>query len=208
MALSTYSDLQTSISNFLHRADLASVIPDFIALAEADIYRRLRVSAMENSGSTTLSAETLALPTGFRELREIYIDTNPRVDLAFMPAMKMDQLYGGVSGTPRFYCVVGNTFKFAPVPDSSYTIDYVYYAAFDPLSTTSTNWLLTNHPDIFLYGSLMQSAPYIQNDERLKVWSALYEKGLEKAYIEDQKKIYSGPMEMRSDVYASDVSYR
>jgi hypothetical protein len=208
MALSTYSDLQTSTTNFLHRADLASVIPDLIALAEADIYRRLKISAMENSGSATLSAETLALPTGFRELRAIYLDTNPRTDLTFMPAMQMDRLYGGVSGTPRFYCVIGNAFKFAPVPSGSHTVNYVYYAAFDPLSTTPTNWLLTNHPDIFLYGTLMQSAPYIQNDERLKVWSSLYEKALEKAYIEDQKKIYSGPMEMRSDVYASDVSYR
>jgi hypothetical protein len=204
MALSTYSDLQTSITNWLHRADLSSQIPDFIALAEADIYRRLRVTNMENTGTDTLSAETLALPTGFRELRNIQLNTDPVILLKYMAPADMDMRYGGTSGKPMFYCIIGNEFQFAPVPDGSYTVQYTYWAAFDPLSTTSTNWLLTNHPDVFLYGSLIQSAPYIQNDQRLIVWEKMYEQALSRVILEDERKKYGGHLEMRPAVAGVD----
>jgi hypothetical protein len=204
MALSSYSDLQTSIKNFLKRADLDGVIPDFIALAEADIYRRLRVSNMENTGTTTLSAETLALPTGFRELRNIQLNTTPVTFLKYMAPADMDMRYGGTTGKPLYYCIVGNEFQFAPSPDGSYTLQYTYYKAFDPLSTTSTNWLLTNNPDVFLYGALKHSAPYIQNDPRIKLWEDLYEKALVRVEMEDKSKIWSGHLEMRPAVAGSD----
>jgi hypothetical protein len=205
MALSTYSDLQTSITNWLKRADLASVIPDFIALAEADIYRRLRVTNMENTGTTTLSAETLALPTGFRELRNIQLNTDPVTFLKYMSPADMDMKFGGVSGKPGYYCIIGNEFQFAPVPDGSYTVQYTYWAAFDPLATTSTNWLLTNHPDLFLYGALKHAAPYIQNDPRIVIWESLYEKALARAEVEDSKKKWSGHLEMRPQNARADV---
>jgi hypothetical protein len=204
MSLSTYSDLQTSINNWLHRSDLTSVIPDFIALAEADIYRRLRVTNMENTGTTTLSAETLALPTGFRELRNIQLNTDPVTFLKYMAPADMDMRYGGTSGKPLFYAIIGNQFQFAPVPDGSYAVQYTYWAAFDPLATTSTNWLLTNHPDVFLYGALRHSAPYIQNDPRIAVWEMAYEKAMARVELEDEKKKYGGHLEMRPAVAGVD----
>ncbi len=39
----TYTGLQASIAGYLHRADLTSNIPDFVALAEARIARDLRL---------------------------------------------------------------------------------------------------------------------------------------------------------------------
>ena len=35
-----------------------------------------------------------------------------------------------------------------------------------------TNWLLTKHPDVYLYGALLESAPYTKEDERINVWGA------------------------------------
>ena len=43
MALATYSDLKTSIANWLDRSDLTDVIPDFIALAETRHKRDFKI---------------------------------------------------------------------------------------------------------------------------------------------------------------------
>ena len=93
MALGTYSDLQTSIANWLHRADLSSVIPDFISLCEADFNARLRLSNMETRTTTTLSDDYLALPTGFRELRRMQLNTNPATVLRYITGPE------GIEGT-------------------------------------------------------------------------------------------------------------
>ena len=39
MTITTYATLKTAIADFLNRDDLTSVIPTFIALAEADMQR-------------------------------------------------------------------------------------------------------------------------------------------------------------------------
>lgn len=44
-----------------------------------------------------------------------------------------------------------------------------------PLSTTDPNWLITAHPDIYYYGALAESAPWLHDDARIPVWEALLE---------------------------------
>ena len=45
MSLTSYTELQQAIADWLERADLATRIPDFIVLFEAAANRRLRVRA-------------------------------------------------------------------------------------------------------------------------------------------------------------------
>ena len=73
MALNTYSGLQASIANFLARSDLGTEIIDFIALAESEINRELRIRPMETTISFTIDAETEALPTGFLGVRSFLL---------------------------------------------------------------------------------------------------------------------------------------
>ena len=75
MALSTYTELKTSIANWLNRTDLTSEIAeDFIVLAEKDFNSKLRIRKMNaTDASFTINAETVALPTGFLQLRDMYI---------------------------------------------------------------------------------------------------------------------------------------
>jgi hypothetical protein len=169
-----------------------TIIPDFVALCEADLNSRLRLSIMEDRATATISSEYAALPTGFLELRGIQLNTNPVASLSYMSPQDMDRIYGGTTGVPLFYAIVGNEFQFAPVPSSSYTAEIDYYVALDALASASTNAVLTKAPDLYLYGSLLHSAPYIQNDKRVEIWSALYEKAIKRIQIEDKVKIYSG----------------
>lgn len=176
MTIATYAELQTEIANFLDRADLTSKIPTFIRLAEAGMNRRLRHWRMEKRSQATVSTQYADLPTDWRETIRYNIAGDKRLAIISVAEM-MDkrEATDNTSGKPRFYAHVGGELEHFPTPDTSYTTELVYYAEIPALADDNTsNWLLAYYPDAYLYGSLVHSAPYLQEDERLAVWGGLY----------------------------------
>jgi hypothetical protein len=96
------------------------------------------------------------------------------------------------TGKPIYYSIMQNNIEFAPAPDGDYTIEIVYYQKVPALSSNSTNWLLTDHPDAYLYGTLMHSAPYLQADERIGVWAGKYQQVIQQITTSDEKAKFSG----------------
>jgi hypothetical protein len=195
MALTTYAELKTSVGDWLNRSDLTTAIPDFISLAEAQIERNLRTRQMIVRSTASLTTEYSAVPDDFLEAKTFKLDTSPPTPLQFETIDSMDNLsvvYTS-SGKPAYFSVVGNQFRFIPTPDTTYTGELTYYAKLSKLSTSNTtNWLLTAAPDIYLYGALMQAAPYLQDDARITVWAALYKNGLEELKLSDDRGSTSG----------------
>jgi hypothetical protein len=195
MALTTYAELKTSVGDWLNRSDLTSAIPDFISLAEAQIERNLRTRQMIVRSTASLTTEYSAVPDDFLEAKTFKLDTSPPTPLQFETIDSMDNLsvvYTS-SGKPAYFSVVGNQFRFIPTPDTTYTGELTYYAKLSKLSSTNTsNWLLTAAPDIYLYGALMQAAPYLQDDARITVWAALYKNGIEELKLSDDRGSTSG----------------
>jgi len=195
MALTTYAELKTSVGDWLNRADLTTAIPDFISLAEAQIERNLRTRQMIVRSTASLSTEYSATPDDFLEAKTFKLDTSPPTPLQFETIESMDNLsvVYTAAGKPAYFSVVGGQFRFMPVPDTTYTGELIYYAKLSKLSSTITsNWLLTSSPDIYLYGALMQAAPYLQDDARITVWAALYKNGLEELKLSDERGSVSG----------------
>ena len=198
MALTTYAELKTSVGDWLNRTDLATAISDFVSLAEAQIERQLRTRQMivRANASFAAAAEYGTVPDDFLETKSIKLDTNPITYLSFQTIDAMDQLSNTTylsSGKPLYFSVVGSQFRLLPIPDGAYTAELVYYAKLAKLSNTNTtNWLLTQAPDAYLYGSLLQAAPYLQDDARISVWSSLYQAGLEQLQIADDRGSTSG----------------
>ena len=198
MALTTYDELKSSLADWLNRSDLTSVIPDFIRLAESQMERQLRTRQMivRATASFAAAAEYGTVPDDFLEAKAIKLDTNPITNLTFQTIDALDQLSNTTylsSGKPLYFTVVGNQFRLLPIPDGAYTADLVYYAKLTKLSSTNTtNWLLTQAPDVYLYGSLLQAAPYLQDDARISVWSSIYAAGLEQLQIADDRGSTSG----------------
>lgn len=198
MALTTYAELKTSVGDWLNRTDLATAISDFVSLAEAQIERQLRTRQMivRANASFAAAAEYGTVPDDFLETKSIKLDTNPITYLSFQTIDAMDQLSNTTylsSGKPLYFSIVGSQFRLLPIPDGAYTAELVYYAKLAKLSTTNTtNWLLTQAPDVYLYGSLLQAAPYLQDDARISVWSSLYQAGLEQLQIADDRGSTSG----------------
>jgi hypothetical protein len=195
MALSTYSELKSSVADWLNRTDLTSAIADFVSLAEAQMERKLRTRQMLSSANATIDTEYAATPTDFLEAKSFKLTTNPVTVLGFETIDSLDNLQAQYpsSSKPRFFTVVGGQFRFLPVPDSSYTGELAYYAKLSKLSDSNTsNWLLTAAPDAYLYGTLMQAAPYLQDDARIATWSALYSSALEDLQVSDDRGATSG----------------
>ena len=207
MALSTYSELKSSIANWLNRSDLTTEIAnDFIVLTEKDFNSKLRIRKMVNQTSLTLNAETIALPSGFLQIRDFYIlSGGTKYSLTYMTPSQMDQVKGtSMVGMPTSYTILGDTFRFSPVPGDSYTAYLNYYKTFDALSDSNTsNFILTNHPSIYLYGSLYHAAQFLGgvDPNRVQQWLQLYSTALERLEQNDREDQFSGsPLQIRSDV--------
>ena len=205
MALSTYAELKTSIANWLNRSDLTDEISDdFIKLVEAEYNSKFRIRKMLTSDTSfTIDSELEALPTGFLQVRDFFIVSgSAKYSLTYMAPTQMDQTRGGsTSGRPNSYTILGSNFRFAPTPDATYTSTINYYKAIDSLSdSTTTNYILTNHPGIYLYGSLYHAANFLGGIEpsKLQNWSQLYATSMERLERNDKEDTWSGtPLQAR-----------
>ena len=195
MALSTYSELKSSVADWLNRSDLTTAIPDFISLAEAQMERKLRTRQMISRATATVNTEYSALPDDFLEVKSLKLQTNPVTPLQFETIDSLDnlQVQYASAAKPRFFSVVGNQIRTVPVPDDSYTTELTYYAKLSKLSdSNTTNWLLTAASDVYLYGTLMQAAPYLKDDARIAVWSSMYISAIEDLQVSDDRGASSG----------------
>jgi len=174
MAITTYTELKASVANWLNRDDLTDRIPEFITLAEAQFNRELRIRGMEGryTASTVTEQKNYALPGGYIQMRNFQINNDPITPLEYVTPEIHDRLWGGSkTGLPRMYTLVANEILLGPIPDSVMTMEMDFYKAFDKLSsTTATNWVLDNAPDLYLYGSLLNAEPFLVNDERIGTW--------------------------------------
>jgi len=191
MALSTYANLLTAIPNALHRADLASATPDFITLCEDKLNKRLRLRAMEERQTASVSAEYVSLPTGFLALRNIQINTTPRRSLEYATPDWLDIKFpsSSATGTPKFYTFVGGEIQLAPVPDNIYELEIDFYKKLD-IASDSTNWLLTNAPRAYYYGSLKEACLYLKDDRRAAMYEQLLENALKEIEGADDVDLY------------------
>lgn len=202
MAYTSYSDLQTSVANYLGRSDLTTVIPDFIRFAETRLARELRTRKMLKSATASMVAgdARVALPTDFLEVRDLYTQGNPRMPVTYMsPSGFTRDARADESGLPVFYTVLASEFQFAPMPDTAYVLEILYYAQPPVLSSSnSSNVFLANYPDALLYGALLEAEPYLINDARSQTWALLYDRAVKNIQDSDQNSEYSGiPLQMR-----------
>ena len=190
MAFTSYTTLKSTIADYLARSDLTSQIPDFITLAENRLRRDLRIRQMLKYVTTNTVAGdgTVALPSDFLAMRDLHIETNPVSVIEYQsPSNFFRNARTTDSGLPTMYTVLATEFKFAPVPDSAYTLHMLYYAAPTYLSSTnSSNAFLANCPDLLLYAALGEVEPYLMNDERLQTWASLYQRGLDSISSSDE----------------------
>jgi hypothetical protein len=193
----TYNGLKASIADFLNRQDLTSAIPDFVALAEAQMSRRLLqagpVRMMMARSDATITDEFITAPNDFMGIQTIYVGSGEtasgllRLQVATPDEINdLKSFYYDPADGPRRFAVVGNSFQFWPWNGASVSAEITYWQRIPPLASNSTNWLLTLHPDAYLYGSLLQASPYLKDDARVEMWSGIFQTILADIVAADQ----------------------
>jgi len=188
MALVTdYATLQAHVADTLNRSDLTGVVPNFIQQFEAQAKRDFRLRKLSDRGIVSISADGLVLPSDFYSLESWYHDGATYFGpIGIVGPDQIGSLKGayGNSGVPQFASIVDGRVNFAPEPDSTYDTRMVYWRTVVDLSATNTtNWLLTAAPDIYIYGALVESAPYLKDDSRMTLWQSLLEQRIEALHL-------------------------
>lgn len=196
MALANYTDLQASVASWLNRTDLTAVIPDFITLAEERIARDLRArrQVINTSLMTVAGVQSVTVPIDFLEAENIGISsTTPQAALSVVTPEIMDRKYpaGYQTGQPVVYCYLGNTVQFGPTPDAAYAISLDYYQRL-ALASTTTNWLMTNHPSIYLNACLVEACQYLMDVDKGQIYDARYMKAVDDLQDADDASMRSG----------------
>ena len=165
MALGTYAELTTGIGAYMVKTYTSTETDYFIALAEARINRHLS-GQYRRSGSATITTDstgTATLPTGFIMLRSIVRDvtgSKPLTQVSWSALTLLDPY--AVSSDATHYAIQGSSIKVAPVTQDTFTA--IYDSSVPNLSsTTTTNWLLTLAPDIYLDMCLGEAEKYEMN---------------------------------------------
>lgn len=195
MALANYTDLQASVAGWLSRSDLSALIPDFIALAEADIRTDLRLLPTVTTLATVPGQDYIDLPADWLEFVYLKFDGEP---LEFTPPdiLRSENMH---SGPWRKYSIEGRRLLLSHEASTVENIDVSYHARLASLATTPTNWLLTNHPNVYLWRSLYYGLIYLQDDARAEGFAQRYTAEIDKLPRSEAKGRSSGsPLRIRT----------
>jgi hypothetical protein len=190
MTIATYNDLKLAVTDELLRVGdqtFAARLPRLIAQAERAIERDLRAKEMEGTATLTLTAGQATpsggWPSNYLETNTLLLLTAPvqPIDMMEEQAMRL-RFAGAPSGRPQAASEWGTTLTFAPTPDATYQVLLKYVTRLTPLSDAApTNAVFARYWDLYLYGTLLASAPGLADDVRIKTWGELYGAALSSA---------------------------
>ncbi len=173
MSITSYSELKSALENWALRPGdtvISDRADEAIDMCEAQMMRGmnppfpfptkpLRARQMETRKTDyTIDGEYVALPTGFLEQINIELDSSPRINLEFVTEQIFSQLLASTAAEtyPRIFTIVGSDARFGPEPAEDITARFTYYQEITPLDDSNpSNWILTDAPNAYLFGSLM-----------------------------------------------------
>ena len=202
--IANYGQLKTSIADILEDDGTAlnAFIPTAIALAESRIADKIRCRATEELRFKTLtqSTEFVDLDEDTIEVTDVLLDTNPKQALEYVPTFQSSRLIPYQDeATPYYYSIQGQTLQIRPIANQDYTLEITLYfrlTAF--LNDDDTNWLLTNHPAVYLYAALAECYYFKMEEDVGDRYLAYWEKIVKELNRSEKKLKYPGPLKRRT----------
>lgn len=197
MAVTNYTDLQTTLESYASRSDLSAMVPVFIQLCEADMKRRLKLVNLETAATVTLTSGVGTLPTDYVGMRSIYWDDDTDNALTYVTPDYFDALRELGTGDPIYYTVTGSSLKVLPMETGSAVM--TYQAVLSSLSASNTtNAVITSYPDAYLQGSLKELYHYTRNWLAKKEASDAYEASIGGIILDHEAKKFPAGLEVRA----------
>lgn len=163
MPISNFTQLKQAVSDFMARADVLGNAADFIALGEAGLNRELNPVEVDQSLSGTIGSRTVDVSSlAMVEPIALFI-TLTNGEASMLPRAVGTFTYGDISGAPAIWGVDGKTIVFDRPCDQAYPFRLRYRQKFALSDAAPTNWLLTEHPDVYLAASIVWGGVFIQD---------------------------------------------
>lgn len=168
--------LEAAITETLDRQDIVSNVPAWIRLFEAAVNRVLENETRHACVVAPFDRDRMQLPDDWMETVSARITSEG--DLPPLAFMERNALLAYSAAAPPdvpcYYTHLGRFMVFGPAPARvmQFKLDYFRRVRLSE-ELDATNWLLESHPDLYLYGTLAHSAPFLKNDERLTMWSGI-----------------------------------
>jgi len=182
-------------------AETAAQVPTFIRMAEYRLNRMVLAPERETEAilTTTADVKFVALPTGFRQLRTVFLNDNYPLAPVTLNAVYSE--FSSASGLPQAFAISNGSLYFGPTPDSAYSVTLTYTAKIPQLSSANqTNWLLTDHADAYVYATLIQAESFLGHDGRIPLLNEALEVTMEEINEQGNRYRFSTPMRLRSPV--------
>lgn len=205
--MTTYATLQADVALWSAKSNLTAQIPTFIRLAEARIARKVR--ALEMQQNTTLvvpDTGSIALPTGYLGFRSVAIEVSTGLqstpEINYLPPDVFHELVissNQIRGieTDSYFTIEGGNILVSPAPGTGTTIslNVTYWQRFPELDgvIVTTNFLLTNHFDIYLHATLAELWNFLQDEMQEAKYRALYKDCVDELHTSERRKQRSGP---------------
>jgi hypothetical protein len=176
MALSTYAELKTSVASWLERSDMTAVIVDCVTLAEARLNRELGPVETNASRTGTVDSRSISISAlSIVEPLSLWIAAPGSEDERELQMQApANMAYADTSGPPMQWCMDSDTnIKLDRPCDQEYAFRFRFRERFALSDSSTTNWLLTNHPDIYLAACLMWGAGYQESFSSGGVWKSI-----------------------------------
>jgi hypothetical protein len=200
----TYSELKTAVAGKIHRELTDSIsggtiddaIEDAIALAEAEMQTDCKLVDFETDSSIVVTAGSGSLPTGFLGFRSLYWDGDTKQPMSPVSPAYFDGLRNDSGGYPHFYAISGSTLRVNE--GATGTAIGMAHIRFTPLSDSNTsNALLTNHPDAYLYGTIKHMAFHVQDDSLLQKAGMMFNAAKDRITSNNKDRKHAGPLTVR-----------
>lgn len=190
----TFNSLLGDLRGFIERGQVQDTsvyaqLPRIVNRVERDLATKLKVLGLKNVVTGTFSAgvSVYAKPDRWRETTSINFGVGSPPQQRRVPLYPRSYEYCRMywpnpeeTGQPEFYADYDyNHWLIVPTPSENYPFEINYWGL-PPLldESNQTNWLTEYAPNALLFGSLLQCAPFLKEDERIPIWQGFYNEQL------------------------------
>jgi len=189
----TYDSLVEDVIRYCERNDESFVaqIPRLIMLTEQGIAAEIKTLMQLNVVNTTLTVNNPVLQKPVRWRKTISMKVNGKPILNRSMDYVTQFQTESPTGQPLYYGDYDyDHWALAPIPNSAYTVEMIYYSRIQPLDIENQENLLTREaPQALLFGTLLQTQGYLKNTEKLAVWKGYYDSAIAALKGEDQRRM-------------------
>ena len=188
--MTDYSDLTDNVRNYTETSTNVlsnAVIQPFIESIEDKVRRTVDLNYYRKYDTATLTVNNpfLPLPSDWEATRYVQLidGSDDRTfliqkDISFMNEYWPDRT---ATGTPKYYAMWDqDTHYVAPTPNAALTCELAYtYKPPVLSSTTTSNWVSQNAPNVLLYGCILEALGYLKGPaDMIQYYDNMYNKSV------------------------------